>query len=163
MLQKTLFEELTGEDRRTRPEKNKPLRPDTINYFFVEEGHVMEYYQADDEKIVALFFGPWEFVLPSHADYSRFTFFDRCMNGAFMHGQVIRALRRDPELAEMYRVTQEEYRKKVADRIYVARNYTPKERFMHLMEMQPWVFELPEEEDVANYLDVEVWQLRSFV
>lgn len=163
MLHKTLFHELTGVDSSDRPEKIKPLTPDTVNYFFNENGHVMEYYEGENEKIIALFFGPWEFVLPSHVDYSRFTVFDGDKVGIFTYRKVIRGLRRDPWLADMYRVAEEVYRKKVADRIYVARHFTARERFDHLMATQPWVLELAEKEDVANYLGVEVWELRAFL
>jgi hypothetical protein len=163
VLHKTLFHELTGEDPRTQPNKRSPLTPDTVNYFLLENGHAMEYYRVDDERMVALFFGPWELVLPSYIEYSGFKVFDGDMVGIFKHGDMIRCLRHDPILVDLYRESVKNYRRKVAERLYVARNFTPWERYMHLQGTQPWVFELAAKADVANYLGVSVRMLRKFV
>lgn len=160
MIKKTLFHELTGADPSMKAVKLKPLTADTVNYFFIETGHAMEYYREGDEKIVALFFGPMELVLPSHLVYSRFKVFDGDMVSITTHGKMIRHLRRDPVLRRMYRDWAMEYRAKVAERLFVAQDLGPAERFAHLKETQPWVLELVEEEDVANYLGVEVGVLR---
>jgi hypothetical protein len=93
-------------------------------------------------------------VLPSHVDYSRYEFFEGTTAGMMQHGQVIRSLRQSPLVARMYRESVEEYRKKVEDRLYIARNLSPEERFAHLRKTQPWVFGFVEDEDIANYLGV---------
>jgi hypothetical protein len=161
MIKRTLFHELIGDDPGNEVVPPKPLTPDSVNYFFIENGHVMEYYPLVEEKVIAMFFGPMELVPMSHLVCSRFEFFDGATAGILKHGDVFRLLRRDPDFARMYREAELEYRKKVAERLYILRNLGPRERFMHLLMSQSWVLEMVMEEDVANYLDVSVKLLRK--
>jgi hypothetical protein len=161
MIKRTLFHELTGEDPRNEAVLPKLLAPDSVNYFFIEDGYVMEYYPVEGGKIIAMFFGPMELVLPSHLAYSRYHFFDGTIAGSMMHGDVFRCLRRYPIFAAIYQEAELDYRKRVAERLYVAENLTDLERFAHLKATQPWVLEVAAEEDVANYLDVSVAVLRK--
>jgi len=160
MIKRTLFHELIGDDPRNEVVQPKVLTPDSVNYFFIENGHVMEYYPCEEEKIIVMFFGPMELVPMSHLVCSRFQFFDDAMVGIVKHGDVFRLLRQDPDFARMYREAEQDYRMKVAQRLYVLRNLGPRERFMHLLMSQAWVLEMVAEEDVANYLDVSVNELR---
>jgi hypothetical protein len=162
MIKKTLFHELAGEYPGYEIVQPKLLTPDSVNHFFIEDGFVMEYYPGEDGKIIAMFFGPMELVLPSHLVYSRFQFFNEAMTGIMTHGDVFRCLRRDPVFARLYREAERAYHKKVEERLYVARNLQPRERFAHLNANQPWVLKLVAEEDVANYLEVSVKVLRRF-
>jgi hypothetical protein len=161
MIKRTLFHELIGDDPRNEVVQPKPLTPDSVNYFFNENGYVMEYYPFEEGKIIVLFFGPMELILMSHLVCSRFQFFDDGMVTFMKHGDVFRLLRRDPDFARMYREAEHDYRKKVAERLYVLRNLGPRERFMHLLMSQSWVLEMVKEKDVANYLNVSVKLLRK--
>ena len=73
---------LTGLSPWTAPGQPAPPKPDTVNYFFLEQGHVMEYFRFGpaDKKIVSLFFGPGEFVLPSHLHFSCFGMLDEVVS-----------------------------------------------------------------------------------
>jgi hypothetical protein len=165
MLQKTLFHELTGVDPRIKADQPALLTPDTVNYFFLAKGHMMEYYRIGPQakKVVALFFGPEEFVLPSHTDFSTFVVLDTADTEQLSHGAIIRALRNFEGANIQYRVIQERYQEKVRARVYAMQSLTAPERFGRLKAEQPWVLELATEEDVANYLGISVGMLGRFV
>lgn len=165
MLTKTLFHELTGVDPRVKPDYPAVLTPDTVNYFFLSKGHVMEYYRIGPQakKVVALFFGPEEFVLPGHAAFSCFEALDDAATDQLTYGTVIRALRNFTDAGNEYRKIQERYRRKVAERVRMMTLMPAEERFAHLKATQPWVLELAKEEDVANYLGMAVGMLRKLV
>jgi hypothetical protein len=165
MLHKTLFHELTGVDPRIKADRPALLTPDTVSYFFLAKGHVMEFYRIGPQakKAVALFFGPEEFVLPSHHDFSGFAPLDKVEVANLSHGTIIRALRNFEGANIQYRVIQERYREKVRARVHAMQSLTAPERFAQLKATQPWVLELAKEEDVANYLGISVRMLRGFV
>lgn len=157
MLKRTLFHELTGADPRVTGKLPVKLTPETVNYAYLVKGHVMEYYQIGPhaKKVVALFFGPKEFIIKSHAAFSTLESLDDASMDTLPYGAIFRALRY-PEGATIYRGIQMDYRRKVAERVYSIRSMTAPERFAHLKATQPWVFDVAEKEDVANYLGVSV-------
>jgi hypothetical protein len=69
-------------------------------------------------------------------------------------------LRNSSDAGERYREIQRRYWAKVEDRIRVYWHLSANERFDYLEATQPWVLELAAEEDQANYLGVEVVELR---
>jgi hypothetical protein len=162
MLKRTLFHELTGADPRVIGRLPIKLTPDSVNYSYLVKGHVMEYYLIGRQakKMVALFFGPEEYVIKSHAAFSTLECLDDASIESLPYGAIFRALRH-PEVAATYREIQMEYRRKVADRIHSMKSMTAPERFAHLKATQPWVFDVVEEEDVANYLGVSVGMLEE--
>jgi len=165
MRKKTLFHELTGVDPRIKGDRPTLLTPDTVSYFFLAKGHVMEFYRIGPQakKVVALFFGPEEFVLPSHTDFSGFAALDKVETEELSHRTIIRALRNFEGANIQYRVIQERYREKVRARVHAMQSLAAPERYAQLKATQPWVLELAKEEDVANYLGVTVKMLRGFV
>src|ERR1700723_2171199 len=99
MRHRTLFHSLTEIDPATKFARKSPLTPDSINHFFLESGHMMEYYELGPEgkRIVALFWEAGELVIPSHAQ-SKFLGLDELRPGAVIpYGSMIRALRSDPD------------------------------------------------------------------
>jgi hypothetical protein len=164
MLHKTLFHELTGVDPRVKADRPALLTPDMVSYFFLAKGHVMEFYRIGPQakKVVALFFGPEEFVLPSHHNFSGFAALDKVEVENLSHGTVIRALRNFEGANIQYRKIQERYREKVRARVHSMQSLTARERYAQLKAEQPWVLELAKEEDVANYLGISVGMLRGF-
>jgi hypothetical protein len=70
LLKYSLSHALTGLNPLTTSGPTIALTPTTVNYFFLERGHVMEYFRfgPGGKRVVALSFGPEEFVLPSHED-----------------------------------------------------------------------------------------------
>jgi hypothetical protein len=162
MLKKTLFHELTGADIRANSERPTPLTPDTVNHFFLKSGHVMEFFQIGDDakKVVSLFFGPEEYVLPSHYAFSTFVGLDKTTIAELSYGSIIRTLRKFPAAAFQYRGVREGYQKKVAERVR-SLDMTVSDRFAHLKATQPWVLKLAKEGDIANYLRISVSILRE--
>lgn len=160
---KTLFHELTGVDPCVKADHPTPLAPDTVSYFFLAKGHVMEYYRIGPQakKVVALFFGPEEFVLPSHNDFSSFAALDTVDTEELSHSTIIRALRNFEGANIQYRKIQERYREKVRARVHSMQALPAPERFAQLKASQPWVLELATEEDVANYLGISVGMLKG--
>ena len=154
---------LTGLNPYTTGGPLTALKPTTVNYFFLERGHVMEYFRlgSGEKRVVGLFFGPREFVLPSHTGFSCFQELDRVQTDRLPYRAVIRALRNYEGADERYREIQRRYWRKVAERMIVLNSMTAEKRFAHLKATQPWVLELAAEEDVANYLEVSVGMLRE--
>lgn len=152
---------LTGLSPWTAPGQPAPPKPDTVNYFFLEQGHVMEYFRFGpaDKKIVSLFFGPGEFVLPSHLHFSCFGMLDEVVTDPLTYGTVIRALRNYGDADKQYRKIQQRYRQKVASRMIMRYSLTASEQYAALKATQPWVLDLAAEDDVANYLGVSVGML----
>jgi hypothetical protein len=162
MKKRTLFDELPGTYPWVGRIDRKPPKPDTVHYFFLERGYVMEYFQAGDQRIVALFFGPGEFVIPADIDRSCFEMLDSVIAESVTYGAVIRALRNYADADLQYRKIQQCYREKVAERLKVL-GLPPVERFAWLRVKQPWVLELVAERDVADYLGISVEVLRAHV
>jgi hypothetical protein len=161
MRRRTLFHFLTGTDVTVKTPRKRPLTPDAINHFFLEKGHVMEYYKVgpEEKRVVALFWGPGELVIPSHPK-SIFLELDEITTGVVTYGKMIRQLRRDPAFRGDYRFFKWEYKKKENERLVAVLTMGPKERLAKLEEEQPWVFDLVAEEDIANYLRLNVGILR---
>jgi hypothetical protein len=138
MLKRTLFHELTGADPRVAAFPPVKLTPDSVNYAYLAKGHVMEYYLIGHQakKVVALFFGPQEYVIKSHAAFSTLESLDDAAIDTLPYGAIFRALRY-PEVAAIYRNIQMEYRKKVAERIYSMQSMTAPERFAQPKATQP--------------------------
>ena len=140
MRRRTLFHFLTGEDPSVIYPRKRLLAPEAINHFFLEEGHVMEYYLVGPEKkrVVALFWGPGELVIPSHPQ-SIFKELDEAMTGVVTYGKMIRKLRRDLEFRKDYQDFKLHYRIKINGRLETVYCLGPKERISKLEKEQPWV------------------------
>jgi hypothetical protein len=157
MRRRTLYHILTGADVSVKIPRKRPLTPDAINYFYLEKGHVMEYYEIGQlkKRVVALFWGPNELVIPS-SNASKFDWLDEVQPTAPTYGKIIRKLRHDPMFWEDYRDMKAWYREKVNERLVAMYTMGPKQRLEELAQRQPWVFDLVEEEDVSNYLKLTV-------
>lgn len=70
-------------------------------------------------------------------------------------------LRDHAEARVYYRHYQPIYLDKVAARIRSLTQLSAPERFEELLRLQPWVFELAEEEDIASYLRISGAILRE--
>jgi hypothetical protein len=153
---------LTGTDVHVKFPQKRPLSPDSINHFYLEEGHMMEYYKIgpEEKRIVVFFWEAKEFVIPSHAYHSIFKPLDETVTSAIAYGKMIRQLRCDPQFRGYYHETKFDYRVKVNGRLNILYTLGPKERLAKLEKEQPWVFDLVEEEDNANYLRLNVGVLR---
>jgi len=159
-----LFSALVG----TLPpaKSNRPplkLKPDTPVCMFIEKGHVIEYIEVGHERkrVVALFFGPQEFAIHCHLQYSNLQALDKMIVNPFTHGQIMHMLRKFPESHALYRDLRKIYQKKVADRIRTLTTMTGPERFAYLKEHQPWAFELAQPEDIASYLAIPMAMLEK--
>jgi hypothetical protein len=139
-----------------------PLTPDSINYFFLRQGHVIEYYQpAPGQKRIVVFF--WEApdcVIPCHAYDSILEPLDKIDKMTITYGGMIMALRRFPLMRDFYQVARWKYHQKMEARLHTLSHLGPKERLAKLEMEHPWVFNLVREEDIANYLRLNVGILR---
>jgi hypothetical protein len=163
MIKKTLFHELTGLDPQVMGLKPSPVTPESISYTLLFSGYLMEYFRVgpNGKKVVALFWGPQEHVVPSHRGLSKFHSLKDGTYKKVTHEEMLHCLRRYGGVREVYWQMRELYRNKVADRIYMAQHMTPAERYAHVEATQPWVFELAEKEDIASYLRVDVGELEG--
>ena len=127
---------------------------DSESCFFIESGHVMEFFEVNFKKIIFLFFGPGEFVIRCHPD-SDLESLDDVHGQQFLHRDVIKTLREFPETLKAYRGIRKEYYEKVAERLRVQEMPVEK-RLEHLQKNQPWVFDLADREDIACYLGVSL-------
>ena len=150
----TLYRAMTAttphayEDRGTSPD------PDSTSCIFLEKGHIIEYVQVGARKIVSLFFGPEEYVIPCHHLYSSLKRLDPVTTITFTHRNIFRTLRQYPESSAQYQGVRHQYEEKVNDRLRMQQMMNPRQRFEYLMEKQPWVFALVSRSDIASYLGI---------
>lgn len=135
--------------------------PDSTSCIFLEKGHMIEYVQTGIRKIVSLFFGPEEYVIPCHPVYSCLKRLDPVTTITFTHRNVFRTLRQYPESSAQYQGVREQYQQKVNDRLRMQQMMNPIERFQYLQDKQPWVFALASRDDIASYLGITVEELRE--
>ena len=135
--------------------------PDSTSCIFLEKGHMIEYVQVGARKIVSLFFGPEEYVIPCHPFYSSLKRLDPVTTVTFTHRNIIRTLRQYPESSVQYQGVRLQYEEKVNARLRMQQTMTPRERFEYLQERQPWVFSLASRADIASYLGISVEELRE--
>jgi hypothetical protein len=135
--------------------------PDSTSCIFLEKGHMIEYVQTGVRKIVSLFYGPEEYVIPCHPVYSCLKRLDPVTTITFTHRNVFRTLRQYPESSAQYQGVREQYQQKVNERLRMQQMMNPVERFEYLQEKQPWVFALASRADIASYLGVTVEELRE--
>lgn len=159
----TLYRAMTAtaphayEDRGTSPD------PESTSCIFLEKGHIIEYVQVGARKIVSLFFGPEEYVIPCHPLYSSLKRLDSVTTITFTHRNIFRTLRQYPESSAQYQGVRFQYQEKVNERLRVQQTMTPRERFEHLREKQPWVLVLASRSDIASYLGINTEELRELM
>jgi hypothetical protein len=141
-----------------------PLTPSTKVASFLGRGHVMETIDLGprDRKIIALFFGPGEFVVKCHP-FSELRALDDLTVNNFTHGQVIDMLRKFPELHHHYREIRRTYQQKVAARQASLTTMSDKARFEDMLQKQPWILELVQPDDIASYLHVSPSRLHELI
>lgn len=135
--------------------------PDSTSCIFLEKGHIVEYIQLGARKIVSLFFGPDEFVIPCHPLFSALKSLDPVTTVTFSHRTIFRSLRQFPASSAQYQGVRKQYLEKVAERVRIHQTLTERERFQYLQETQPWVFRLASRADIASYLAVTADTLRE--
>lgn len=135
--------------------------PDSTSCIFLEKGHMMEYVQSGARKIVSLFFGPEEYVIPCHPLFSSLRSLDPVTTITFTHRNVFRTLRQFPESSNQYLGVRRQYQEKVNERLRVQQTMNAQERFTYLQETQPWVFSLVSRADIASYLGITTEELRQ--
>lgn len=136
----------------------KPLKGSTANSqdcLYIERGHVMEFIEVNSKKIVCLFFGPGEFAIKCHPDFSNLHALDEVKGSQFSSEAVIKLLRKFPETFEHYRVIRKRYYEKIAERLRIQEMQVEK-RLEHLQKTQPWVFDLVDPKDIACYLGISL-------
>lgn len=157
----TLYHAMTAtaphfyEDPGTSPD------PDSTSCIFLEKGHMIEYVQVGARKVVSLFFGPEEYVIPCHPLYSKLKRLDPVTTITFTHRNIFRTLRQYPESSAQYKGVRLQYQEKVNDRLRMRQTMTAPERYEYLLEKQPWVFSLVSRDDIASYLGLTVEELRE--
>ena len=135
--------------------------PDSTSCIFLERGHIIEYIQLGARKIVSLFFGPDEFVIPCHPLFSTLKSLDPVTTVTFTHRSIFRSLRQSPASFAQYEGVRKQYQEKVAERLRIQQTLNEEERYRHLKETQPWVFSLASRGDIASYLGVTPERLRE--
>jgi len=157
-----LFRPFSGLNVPEHYPQTQPLTPESINYFFLKKGHMIEYYQPGPEqrRIVVFFWEAPECVIPSHAFHSILEPLDRIEKMTIRYGGMIRVLRRFPLMRDFYRKARWMHHEKMEARLYALWHLGPKERLAKLEREHPWVFDLVKEEDIANYLRLNVGILR---
>ena len=135
--------------------------PDFTSCIFLEKGHIMEYVQAGARKVVSLFFGPEEYVIPCHPLFSSLRSLDPVTTITFTHRNIFRTLRQFPESSAQYQGIRKQYQEKVDERLRVQQMMSVQERFDYLQERQPWVFALVSRPDIASYLGITLDELRQ--
>ena len=158
MRHQTLFHYLLGlsPDEKVLRTAMAPA-PDDATCYFLHKGHIMEYVKIgrDGKKLPTLFFGPGEFIIPAHTEYSSLIQLDDTKITAFARRLIIGTLRQYPASANHYRAFRQRYHEKVAARIHTLETMTGSERFQHLQTTQAWVLELAEKVDIIAYLQWE--------
>jgi len=157
----TLYHAMTATAPHVYEDLGNSPYPDSTSCIFLEKGHMIEYVQAGARKVVSLFFGPEEYVIPCHPFYSSLKRLDPVTTVTFTHRNIFRTLRQHPESSAQYQGVRLQYEEKVSDRLRMQHTMTPRERYDHLLEKQPWVFSLVSRYDIASYLDVTVEELRE--
>jgi hypothetical protein len=144
--------------------KISPLSLSAEVAFFIAEGHIMEVIDLylPDKKIVALFFGPNEFIVKCHP-LSRFVALDDIEGSPFTHGQIIRLLREFPETHLHYQVIRRTYQEKVVARQASLTTMSEKARFEDMIKTQPWILELADKKDIAAYLNISTSLLYELI
>jgi hypothetical protein len=135
--------------------------PDSTSCIFLEKGHMIEYVQAGARKVVSLFFGPEEYVIPCHPLYSSLKRLDPVTTITFTHRSIFRTLRQYPESSAQYQGVRLQYQEKVNERLRMQQILSARERYEYLLEKQPWVFSLVSRDDIASYLGVTMEELRE--
>lgn len=123
----------------------------------------MEYVQTGARKVVSLFFGPDEYVIPCHPLFSTLKRLDPVTTITFTHRNIIRTLRKFPESSTQYQGVRLQYQEKVNERLRVQQTMNAQERFHYLQETQPWVFSLASRADIASYLGLTMDELREMM
>lgn len=137
--------------------------PDSTSCIFLEKGHMMEYVQTGARKVVSLFFGPEEYVIPCHPLFSSLKRLDPVTTITFTHRNIIRTLRQFPESSAQYQGIRQQYQEKVNQRLRMQQTMSAQERFQYLQETQPWVFSLVSRGDIASYLGIPAEELREMM
>lgn len=165
MHKRTLFYALSGELLPGMIDSPlHKLTQDTPTCTFIEKGHVVEYIDIGipGRKIAALFFGPNEFAVRSHPQFSELRSLDEVSCNIFTHGQIMHMLRTFGESRTYYRVLRKKYQEKVEDRIRTSA-MTAKQQFSHLKKQQPWVLEVAKIEDIASYLNIPIGAAKTLL
>ncbi|HEV2478195.1 MAG TPA: hypothetical protein VGS79_00965 [Puia sp.] len=157
----TLYHAMTASAPHVYEDLGTSTDPDSTSCIFLEKGHMIEYVQAGARKIVSLFFGPEEYVIPCHPFYSTLKRLDPVTTITFTHRNIFRTLRQYPESSAQYQGVRLQYQEKVNERLMMQQAMTARERYDHLLEKQPWVFSLVGRSDIASYLGVTVDELRE--
>jgi len=141
-----------------------PLSPSTEVAYFIEKGHIMEYIDLGPRtsRIVALFFGPSEFVVKCHP-LSTLVTLDNVKGNPFTHGQVLNILRKFPETRHHYQGIRQTYNEKVAARQLSLTIMSEKARFEDMVKRQPWILKLAKSNDIAAYLNISTSLLSAFI
>ena len=135
--------------------------PEATSCIFLEKGHIVEYIQQGARKIVSLFFGPDEFIIPCHPLFSSLKSLDPVTTVTFTRHSIFRSLRQSPASSTQYQGVRKQYQEKVAERLRIHQTSNEQERFQHLQETQPWVLNLASRTDIASYLGITPERLRE--
>jgi hypothetical protein len=157
----TLYHAMTAAAPHAYEDPGTSTDPDSTSCIFLEKGHMIEYVQVGARKIVSLFFGPEEYVIPCHPFYSSLKRLDPVTTITFTHRSIFRTLRQYPESSAQYQGVRLQYQEKVNERLRIQHAMTPRERYEYLQEKQPWVFSLASRADIASYLGVTAEELRE--
>ena len=157
----TLYRAMTATAPQAYEDLGKSPDPESTSCIFLEKGHMIEYVQAGARKIVSLFFGPEEYVIPCHPFYSTLKRLDPVTTITFTHRSIFRTLRQHPESSAQYQGVRLQYQEKVDQRLWMQQGMSPRERYEYLSQKQPWVFSLACRDDIASYLGVTVDELRE--
>lgn len=157
----TLYHAMTAAAPHAYDDLGTSPDPDSTSCIFLEKGHMIEYVQVGARKVVSLFFGPEEYVIPCHPFYSSLKRLDPVTTITFTHRNIFRTLRQYPESSSQYQGVRLQYEEKVNERLRMQQTMTPQERYAYLLEKQPWVFALVSRADIASYLGVDADELRK--
>jgi hypothetical protein len=166
MRDTTLFYAISGFPPESKAaNKGKAPQPTSPSCAYIEEGHMMEYIMvgSKEKKVVALFFGPGEFLLQCHPSFSCILTLDQGVTQTFDYGGIFRLLRKHRESWTHYRHIHRTYLDKVAARIKSLSTLSPSQRFDELLRLQPWVFQLAEKDDIASYLRISMKMLQEMI
>jgi hypothetical protein len=130
---------------------------------FLAEGHVVEYieYGDDRKKVVSMFYGPQEFIVPCHPVFSTLSCLDDGVVEQLSHKNIMLMLRKFPESRNHYREIRKLHVQKVQRRLKMINEMTPEQRFWALKKDQPWVFSLVDNDSIASYLGVSIPMLKQ--
>jgi CRP-like cAMP-binding protein len=164
MRNETLFEVLTGTDPKIPMMEKAVILSRNGKIQFLSAGHAAECYPIKGGKrIVSLFYGPKEFLIPSHPSLSEIIALDDAHLTSIPIDAMEEARTKYPEVQIYYHHIESEYRRKVDERIRSLKHMTAEERFGHLKATQPWVLEIVPEEDIAAYLQISAAMLKQLL